>query len=60
MEISNLEKNIRMKSPTLETIELIAEALEICVYSLIEFNCEEKCKYFEYCIKREFFNREYD
>ena len=40
--ISQLESNLRVTSPTLQTIELIAEALEICPYILISYDCE-KC-----------------
>lgn len=42
--IADLEKSTRIKSPTLDTIAQISIALNICVYSLINFNCIEHCK----------------
>lgn len=41
--ISNLEKIHREKSPTLETLESIAAALDICPLELLICQCE-KCK----------------
>lgn len=55
MYISYLERDNRKKSPTLNTVAKIAEALEICPFSLIEFNCKLNCKYYESCVKRQFF-----
>ena len=40
--ISQLESNLRITSPTLQTIETIAKALEICPYILISYDCD-KC-----------------
>lgn len=38
--ISELESNSRDKSPTLHTIEKIAEALEVCPLDLLECHCK--------------------
>ncbi|WP_291566827.1 MULTISPECIES: helix-turn-helix domain-containing protein [unclassified Clostridium] len=41
--LSSLETDDRQKSPTLRTIEKIAEGLNVCPLELIECNCC-KCK----------------
>lgn len=41
--ISQLESNLRVISPTLQTIEVIAECLRICPDILISYDCN-KCK----------------
>lgn len=41
--LSSLEANDRQKSPTLRTLEKIAEGLNLCPLELIECNCG-KCK----------------
>lgn len=40
--ISQLESSLRVTSPTLQTIETIAKALEICPCILISYDCD-KC-----------------
>ena len=39
--ISALENNL--ESPTLHTLELIAKALNVCVFELIEHDCSINC-----------------
>lgn len=41
--ISQLESNLRVVSPTLQTVEVIAENLRICPYILMSYDCN-KCK----------------
>ena len=41
--ISQLESNLRVVSPTLQTVEAIAEGLKICPYILISYDCN-KCR----------------
>lgn len=38
--ISRLEQYERHRSPTLHTVELLAEALEVCPKRLLECNCK--------------------
>ncbi|URZ15295.1 helix-turn-helix domain-containing protein [Clostridium felsineum] len=38
--ISNLESDKRCKSPTLNTLETIANVLEVCPRDLVECNCK--------------------
>lgn len=40
--ISQLESNLRVVSPTLQTVEVIAEKLRICPYILMSYDCN-KC-----------------
>lgn len=47
--ISELEDNDRAKSPTLDTVAKLANALKICPYSLIGFNCIKTCIKHENC-----------
>lgn len=47
--ISELEKYNRTKSPTLDTVAILALALEICPYSLMEFNHTQYCKKYKTC-----------
>jgi transcriptional regulator with XRE-family HTH domain len=45
--ISMLERNVHKCNPTLDTIEKIAQALQVCPLSLIEcYHCsvDEKCR----------------
>ncbi|KHD34204.1 hypothetical protein NL50_17830 [Clostridium acetobutylicum] len=43
--LSDLESNCRYKSPTLKTLQEIANALDVCPKELIECNCKYcKCK----------------
>jgi len=53
--ISQLESNERAKSPTLRTIEILAKALDICPYLLIEYSCET-CNKTETCKLKNIFN----
>ena len=41
--ISQLESPLRTITPTLQTIEVIAESLKICPYILISYDCN-KCR----------------
>lgn len=41
--ISQLESDLRTVTPTLQTIESIAESLKICPYILISYDCN-KCR----------------
>ena len=49
--IADLEKDIRIKSPTLDTIASLSIALEICPYSLVEFNCIKYCNKHGLCTR---------
>ena len=44
--ISQLESNLRVVSPTLQTVEVIAENLRICPYILMSYDCN-KCTTFK-------------
>lgn len=50
--IADLEKSDRTKSPTLDTIANLSLALEVCPFSLIEFNCIQHCEKHNYCTRQ--------
>ncbi|WP_297419019.1 helix-turn-helix transcriptional regulator [Clostridium sp.] len=52
--ISAIESNSRSKSPTLMTIAKICEALNICPYSLLHYDCINRCKNFNNCTKKQY------
>lgn len=47
--ISVIESINRSESPTLASIVKLSQALNICPYALLQYNCEEHCNNYNSC-----------